>query len=113
VIDTPDPAEEAMPTSGASPADVLDVAAETDVYRLRTDVIAFALRCRDWSNAEFARQIDVHESTVSRIMGGAPTTAKVARRIRSVFPRLDLAEIVDLGALGPDLPVGINTAAEV
>jgi len=80
-------------------------------YLVNGPVLNFARRVLGWSKAEFGRRVGVHESTVGRMLAGAPTTAAVARRIHEQIPGLAIEEIVWLpgiskapppGALNPD-----------
>jgi hypothetical protein len=87
-----------------------------DAVRLRADVLRFALRCVGWSQAEFARRLNVHESTVSRALDRdrpSNTTVAVARRVLALFPGLTFPEVVDVGPLSPRLPDGIDDTAPV
>lgn len=95
-----------------TPADAFAEASDGDAFTLRGDVLHFALRCRSWSQAEFSRRLGVHESTVSRILRGSPTSAVVARKVADLFPLLTIGEIVDLGLLGRKIPAGVDTTQQ-
>lgn len=83
---------------------------DTSTYRLNTAVLRFALRVLGWTQAEFASRIHVHESTVSRMLKGEPTTAEVASRIAQAIPGLTAPEIVDMPGFSPGLPRGATDA---
>lgn len=76
-------------------------------YPANTAVLRFVLRVLGWSQAEFGRRLDVHESTASRILRpGATITAGVARRILDLVPGLTVGEVVSLPGISPGLPDG-------
>lgn len=83
-----------------------DSAPDGASYLVNGPVLRFVLRILGWSQAEFARRIEVHESTAGRMLAGAPTTAATARRIAEAIPGLTIPEIVWLPGFSPDLPPG-------
>lgn len=74
--------------------------------RVNAPVIRFALRVLGWSQAELARRLDVHESTVSRILDGAATTHVVGAKLCQVFPALGFNELIHVEGFPIDLPAG-------
>lgn len=72
---------------------------DTEALRINGPVLRFAMRAHDMSNAGLAGVLDVHEATVSRLLGGDPTSARVVRKILATFPRLTLGEVVDMDDL--------------
>jgi transcriptional regulator with XRE-family HTH domain len=83
-----------------------DSVPDAETFRLNGEVMRFVLRAATMTNAGLAERIGVSEATVSRILRGSYTTAAVINRIAAVFPRLTVAEIVDLGDLRAKLPRG-------
>lgn len=88
-------------------------AADATTVRLHGELLRFALRCRGMSQNMFAAAIGLDPGTVSRILDGKPTTARVARRIAEVFPLLDITEIVQLPGFSPAPPAAANTSIPV
>lgn len=83
-----------------------DVAPDAATVRLNGPVVRFACRVLGWSQAEFARRIEVHPATASRMLSGQPTTAGQARKVMHAIPGLTIEEVVDLGELSAHLPAG-------
>lgn len=83
-----------------------------DTVRVNGPLVAFAMRCCNISQAEMSRRLDVHESTVSRMLGGITTTrVDTARKIAAQFPGLTRREMFDL--IDPTAPLPPGAAPDL
>jgi ribosome-binding protein aMBF1 (putative translation factor) len=90
-----------------------DEAPDAATVRLNGPVIRFALRCLGRSQNWLAAQVEVDPGTISRILAGQATTARVARKVRDTFPGLHTEEVVMIEGLSPAPPDGADLAAAV
>lgn len=74
------------PASGPGEGANVDVGAETD-WRAQAIWLQFQLRKRGYTQAELAKLIGVHQSTVNNVLHGRETSHRVATKVAELLGR--------------------------